>query len=153
LVYKSAKPLTTFLTTKKFLNETKIDPRFMLGRKPSKHSTVPIYTSIVRKEAGVVFDFVYYAFYPYNQGKPVDNQVFGNHVGDWEHVTLRISFRNSPNPRLLQAFISQHSGGECLTPSNITFVVDTPHPIFYVARGSHGTYNKPGALNVEFHMV
>lgn len=150
LVYMSATPLTTFLTTKKPLNETEIDPRFMLGRKPGS-ITVPIYASIVRKEADVIYDFVYYAFYPYNQGKLVAGRVFGNHVGDWEHVSLRISFRNSPNPRLLQAFNSQHSGGECLSPSNITFVLNTSHPIAYVARGSHGTYSRPGAENLPSH--
>ncbi|KAG0593274.1 hypothetical protein M758_1G310200 [Ceratodon purpureus] len=147
LVYKSETPLTTYLTTIKpikLLQEDQIDDRFMRGRKPTAQSPVPIYTSVVRKQAGVYYDFVYYAFYPYNQGKLVGVQRFGNHVGDWEHVTLRISFKNSMNPRLVQAYSSQHSGGDCLTPSNLTFVADTAHPILYVARGSHGTYNKPG---------
>ncbi|KAG0553841.1 hypothetical protein KC19_12G043100 [Ceratodon purpureus] len=144
LAYKSAQPLTTYLTTIKPLGENQIDERFMRGRKPTAQSPVPIYTSIVRKQADVYYDFVYYAFYPYNQGKLVGVQRFGNHVGDWEHVTLRISFKNSTNPRLVQAYSSQHSGGDCLTPSNLTFVADTAHPILYVAQGSHGTYNKPG---------
>lgn len=64
-------------------------------------------------------------------------------MGDWEYVTLRIRFEN-PGPKLIAAYTSQHSSGDCLTPSNLIFVSNTAHPILYVARGSHGTYNKPG---------
>lgn len=38
-----------------------------------------------------VHDLVYFFFYPYNRGKEVFDTMYGNHVGDWEHVSVRLT--------------------------------------------------------------
>ena len=81
----------------------------------------PIYTfyRTFRKGRDVYRDFFYWAFFPYNQGKHVcylgaiikDRCVgkcrwFGNHVGDWEHVTIRLK-NNLP----FAMYVSAHNFG------------------------------------------
>lgn len=43
-----------------------------------------------------VYDLIYFFYYPYNRGKaisafPLNGTVLGNHVGDWEHVSVRLT--------------------------------------------------------------
>lgn len=66
----------------------------------SNMDNVSSYGAIVRRANGIV-DLVFWVWFPYNEGKNVcigwDSPVgcaghwvrFGNHVGDWEHVTIR----------------------------------------------------------------
>ena len=46
--------------------------------------------SIIPLRYGIAYDLVYFFFFPYNRGKDTTFGVFGNHVGDWEHVTVRM---------------------------------------------------------------
>ncbi len=63
---------------------------------PCTISDVPVYAFWVKKSVQVgedlvdFVDLVYFFYYPYNRGKEVINTIFGNHVGDWEHVTVRL---------------------------------------------------------------
>jgi hypothetical protein len=62
-----------------------------------------------------VVDLIYFFYYPYNRGKQVLGTIYGNHVGDWEHLSLRLipqwdeqagwSFRPA------QAYLSAHDFG------------------------------------------
>ncbi len=40
-------------------------------------------------------DLIYFSFFPYNLGKKALGKVFGNLVGDWEHVTVRCVVENA----------------------------------------------------------
>ena len=41
-----------------------------------------------------VADLVYFFYYPYNRGKEVLFTIWGNHVGDWEHITVRLAWQH-----------------------------------------------------------
>ncbi|XP_066291649.1 uncharacterized protein [Branchiostoma lanceolatum] len=99
-------------------------------------------------------------FYPYNRGKRVciglrvfgkcigGYSTFGHHVGDWEHVTVRL-VGDQPS----SIYVSAHSfGGKydwdaaSRTYKSCFDVVRTEgtHPILYSAAGSHGLWSTPG---------
>lgn len=72
-------------------------------------SDAPAVLVVVPKENGVV-DAFWFFFYSYNLGNSVFNVRFGNHVGDWEHTTVR--FQDGV-PKAV--FFSEHSFGEAYT--------------------------------------
>jgi len=121
--------------------------------------TVPIYCTIVQK-APWLYDFVYYTFYPYNGGKTISGTNYGNHVGDWEHITVRLNLINPNNP-IPTYYGSQHEGGEwcydlnsseCLFLDNSYRVqLNGTHPIWYSAVGSHAYY--PAAGNTVYENI
>lgn len=91
-----------------------------------------------RRKTGGSVDLVYFTFYPYNRGKEKFNTVFGNHVGDWENVVVRLDGNLQP----VAVFLSAHAGGQRIEWPDIT--KQETHPIVYAAKGSHGYYAKPG---------
>lgn len=72
-------------------------------------SDAPVVLVVVPKGDGVV-DAFWFFFYSYNLGNAVFNIRFGNHVGDWEHTTVR--FQHGV-PKAV--FFSEHSFGEAYT--------------------------------------
>lgn len=72
-------------------------------------SDAPAVLIVVPKDNGVV-DAFWFFFYSYNLGNAVFNVRFGNHVGDWEHTTVR--FQDGV-PKAV--FFSEHSFGEAYT--------------------------------------
>lgn len=72
-------------------------------------SDAPAVLIVVPKDNGVV-DAFWFFFYSYNLGNSVFNVRFGNHVGDWEHTTVR--FQDGV-PKAV--FFSEHSFGEAYT--------------------------------------
>jgi hypothetical protein len=82
----------------------------MRGKKiEGGRSDAPAVLVVVPKGDGVV-DAFWFFFYSYNLGNTVFNVRFGNHVGDWEHTTVR--FHNGV-PKAI--FFSEHAGGEAYT--------------------------------------
>lgn len=84
------------------------------------------------------FDVCYFIFYGYNRGKEVLDTIWGNHVGDWEHVTVRLDPRLKP----VQIHLSAHDGGETISWSGIQ--KSGTHPVAYAAWGSHALYSTSG---------
>ncbi|MFO0607623.1 MAG: MXAN_6577-like cysteine-rich protein [Polyangiales bacterium] len=115
-------------------------------------ATAPIYaywadkTFTVSGATTQAVDLIYYAYYPYNRGKEVLSTVYGNHVGDWEHVSTRLTPQYdfargwSLQPDLF--FIASHDFGELYRWA------DAPrsgtHPVVYAAWGSHGMWSTAG---------
>ncbi len=122
------------------------DPDFLNGTNVSQ-STPPTYAMIVPKGNNVT-DIVYWMFYPYNNGKRVcigwyspwgcvgGYSTFGNHVGDWEHMTVRLE-----NGQASQVYLSQHSDGEIFNWGDAAIGYEGTHPIVFSADGSHGLYS------------
>jgi hypothetical protein len=127
------------------------DPQFLNGQRPDQ-THVPVYAQIVtRTQDGVptnITDIIYWTFYPYNNGKRVciglytdwggcfgGYSTFGNHVGDWEHLTVRFV-----DGRPSQVYMSQHSGGGTFTFGDKEMSSVGFHPEAYSALGSHGLY-------------
>ncbi|KAF5295310.1 hypothetical protein FQA39_LY13175 [Lamprigera yunnana] len=126
------------------------------------------------------FSVVYWIFYPYNEGKEVcligkvptpilfgscvgKRKSIGNHVGDWEHLTL--SFTGNSYPEKM--YLAVHDTGAYYNydPSSRLFkfqkqstkkgILQRPkfpvaartrnnHPILFSAKGSHGLWTAPG---------
>jgi hypothetical protein len=59
----------------------------------------------------------------------------GNHVGDWEHVTVRLV-----NGQPTQVALSQHSGSQIFNYGDPALQLVDGHPVAYAALGSHGLY-------------
>lgn len=126
------------------------------------------------------FHVVFWIFYPYNEGKEVcllgkvptpllfsscigQRKIIGNHVGDWEHISL--SFSGKPYPDKL--YVSVHDAGvyykyepisnlfkyeKQVTRKGILQRPQFPpvvrrqkgHPVLFSAYGSHGMWSAPG---------
>ncbi|MCE9669349.1 Vps62-related protein [Myxococcus stipitatus] len=142
-----------YLTTKEPLGcASCTDPQFLDGQRPDQQR-VPVYAQVVtRTQGGVptnVTDVIYWTFYPYNNGKrvcvgPLDPvagcygaySTFGNHVGDWEHLTVRFV-----DGRPTELYMAQHSdGARFLFGDKAILLVAGLHPEVYAALGSHGLY-------------
>ncbi|XP_071709928.1 hypothetical protein At1g04090-like [Rutidosis leptorrhynchoides] len=64
----------------------------------------------------------------------------GEHVGDWEHYTLRIS---NFDGELWSVYFSEHSGGEWVDASNLEFI-EGNKPIVYSSRNGHASFPNAG---------
>jgi hypothetical protein len=64
----------------------------------------------------------------------------GQHVGDWEHFTLRVS---NLTGELLALYYSQHSGGNWVDASALQYVAGN-RPVVYSSRNGHASYAYPG---------
>lgn len=101
--------------------------------------TAPVYGFWADKGGGVV-DLVYFIYYPYNRGKELADTVWGNHVGDWEHITVRL-VDDEPS----QVYLSAHSfGGAYNWNGGEVELFEGTHPVVYSAWGSHGFWAQPG---------
>ncbi len=101
---------------------------------------VPVYAFWVQKEN--FFDITYFMYYPYNRGKEVAGTVWGNHVSDWEHVTVRLNLSLTP----ICIYMSQHSGGQTQYWPDVSKAYET-HATVFSAWGSHGLYPDAGDHN------
>ncbi|MGQ0839988.1 Vps62-related protein [Actinokineospora sp.] len=126
------------------------EPAFLDGVRPNS-TAVSAYAEVIhRTDNGVptdVTDIIYWMFYPYNNGKRVciglmspagclgGYSTFGNHVGDWEHVTLRF-IGNRP----AKIYYSQHADGQEFTFGDKYVRLADWRPDVYSAKGSHGSY-------------
>ena len=120
---------------------------------PCTINDVPVYAFWVKKSTQVgeqLFDYVdlvYFFYYPYNRGKEVVNTVWESHVGDWEHVTVRLMWSYGVLTGWLlqpvQMYISAHDFGGIYDWATTPKINDS-HPIVYSAWGSHGVWLTPG---------
>jgi len=141
------------------------DQDFLLGTTPNSNGDTPMYAMVVEKTPssartslpdGIVatdsvVDINYFIFYPYNRGKYVDPIVYdetwyGNHVGDWEHYTVRFV-----NGKPYQTFLAQHSDGQQIQFGEMNVKTSTWfngkfNTELYSAWGSHGLYAGTGTV-------
>ncbi|KAK4356161.1 hypothetical protein RND71_025132 [Anisodus tanguticus] len=64
----------------------------------------------------------------------------GEHVGDWEHYTLRVS---NFSGELWSVYFSEHSGGEWVDACNLEFI-EGNKSIVYASRNGHASFPHPG---------
>ncbi|XP_048588945.1 putative vacuolar protein sorting-associated protein TDA6 [Nematostella vectensis] len=124
-------------------------------------STVKAY-AITKTTTNRYYDVYYWLFYPYNRGKRVciglkpkyigcigGYSTFGHHVGDWEHVTIRLNWNMEP----LQFYASAHNFGTrynydkqigVFRKGDREIKMHYSHPVLYSALGSHGMWDSPG---------
>ncbi|GAA0184727.1 hypothetical protein Leryth_018604 [Lithospermum erythrorhizon] len=88
-------------------------------------------------------DLAIWIFYPYNGPARAKVEFFninfrhiGQHVGDWEHVTLRIS---NLNGELESVYFAQHAKGVWLNANEIEYQSGTK-PVVYSSYHGHAAY-------------
>ncbi|KAK6918777.1 Vacuolar protein sorting-associated protein 62 [Dillenia turbinata] len=97
---------------------------------------------------GTFTDIAVWLFYPFNGPtrakvkfvKNIKLGRIGEHVGDWEHMALRIS---NFNGELNKVYYSEHSGGTWVDASNLQFISGNK-PVGYSSLHGHAMYSKPG---------
>ncbi|KAI5445449.1 hypothetical protein KIW84_013618, partial [Lathyrus oleraceus] len=100
---------------------------------------------------GTFSDIVMWIYYPFNGPARAKVELIniklgkiGEHVGDWEHVTLRVS---NLDGKLWQMYFSQHSSGSWVDSSQIEFQNDTTkRPIVYASLHGHAAYPHEGLV-------
>ncbi|OMO84523.1 Vacuolar protein sorting-associated protein 62 [Corchorus capsularis] len=106
-----------------------------------------LYVHVKQALGGAFTDIAMWIFCPFNG--PVNIKVglmnfqmnkLGQHVGDWEHFTLRI---NNFNGELWQAYFSEHSGGEWIDAFDLEFIQGNK-PIVYSSKHGHASFAHPG---------
>jgi hypothetical protein len=120
---------------------------------PCTVGDVPVYAYWIKKQIQVgedlvdIVDLVYFFYYPFNLGKEVLGTIWGNHVGDWEHVTVRLMWAYDDQTgwslQPVQMYLSAHDFGGIYDWNQITKFEGT-HPVVYSASGSHGVWLTPG---------
>ncbi|GLT55701.1 hypothetical protein SLA2020_287970 [Shorea laevis] len=104
----------------------------------------------VKPMLGATFtDIAMWVFYPFNgparakvEFINVDLGKIGEHVGDWEHITLRIS---NFNGLLWSMYCSEHSDGSWVSAAEIEFQGGNK-PVSYSSLNGHAIYSKPGLV-------
>lgn len=104
---------------------------------------------------GTVADLAVWIFYPFNG--PARAKVglipsiplgeIGEHVGDWEHVTLRVS---NFSGELLRMYFSQHSAGTWVDASRLEYLDGGDgggsRPVAYASLHGHAFYPNAGTV-------
>ncbi|KAJ4823250.1 hypothetical protein Tsubulata_032205 [Turnera subulata] len=104
----------------------------------------------IKPALGATFtDIVTWVFYPFNgpsraKVQPINIPLgkIGEHIGDWEHVTSRVS---NFNGELWSIYCSAHSGGSWYDASQVEFK-DGNKPVAYASLNGHAMYAKPGLV-------
>ncbi|KAL9239068.1 hypothetical protein vseg_013422 [Gypsophila vaccaria] len=106
-----------------------------------------LYVHVKPAFGGTFTDIVMWVFCPFNgpatfkiglTNVPLSRT--GEHVGDWEHFTLRIS---NFTGKLHNIYFSQHSGGVWVDASDLEFI-EGNRPIVYSSKNGHASYPHPG---------
>ncbi|MCD7459345.1 hypothetical protein HAX54_040672 [Datura stramonium] len=115
--------------------------------KCGKIETAELYVHVKPAEGGTFTDIAMWIFCPFNGPATLKvglldlalNRV-GEHVGDWEHYTLRIS---NFSGELWSVYFSEHSGGEWVDARDLEFI-EGNKSIVYASRNGHASFPHPG---------
>ncbi|KAE8731777.1 putative ubiquitin-protein ligase [Hibiscus syriacus] len=106
-----------------------------------------LYVHVKPALGGTFTDIVMWIFCPFNGPAnlkiglmSIQMNKIGQHVGDWEHFTLRIS---NFTGELWKVYFSQHSGGEWVDAFNLEFI-EGNKPIIYSSKHGHASFPHPG---------
>lgn len=106
-----------------------------------------LYVHVKPALGGTFTDIMMWVFCPFNGPATIKVGLMsiamskiGEHVGDWEHFTLRVS---NFTGELWSTFFSQHSGGEWVDAFNLEFI-EGNKPIVYSSKSGHASFPHPG---------
>ncbi|CAN1176392.1 Hypothetical protein At1g04090 [Linum perenne] len=106
-----------------------------------------LYVHVKPALGGSFTDIAMWVFCPFNGPAnlkiglvSVQMSRIGQHVGDWEHVTLRIS---NFTGELWQVFFSEHSGGRWVDAWEVEFI-EGNKPIVYSSKHGHASFPHEG---------
>lgn len=106
-----------------------------------------LYVHVKPALGGTFTDIAMWIFCPFNGPatlkvgiKNIPLSKVGEHVGDWEHFTLRIC---NFTGELYSIYFSQHSGGEWVDAYDLEYI-DGNKAIVYSSKSGHASYPHPG---------
>lgn len=112
-------------------------------------STSCVYVHVKPMFGGTFTDIAIWMFYPFNGPARAKVEFFdvglgkiGEHVGDWEHVTLRIS---NVDGVLRRVYFAQHSKGVWVDASELEYVSENKTASYSSLHG-HAAYPKEGLV-------
>ncbi|GMH40262.1 hypothetical protein BSKO_08166 [Bryopsis sp. KO-2023] len=114
------------------------------GVEPSKLDETPLYAvvkDIADKHGNTqAIEINYFFFCAFNSPYYIVGKGFGGHVGDFEHVTVRLC----PDGRLQGVYYNAHRNidGNWVPAKKVRLLEG--RPLVYVARDHHGCYPSPG---------
>ncbi|WJX54726.1 hypothetical protein P8452_40574 [Trifolium repens] len=125
-------------------------PNDKIRREFIKHGdleSAKLYVHVKPAFGGTFTDLAMWIFCPFNGPSTlkfgIKNMAFskvGEHVGDWEHFTLRIC---NFSGELWSIYFSQHSGGKWVDPYDLEYI-DGNKAIVYASKNGHASYPHPG---------
>jgi len=107
----------------------------------------PVYAFLVERRQADILDLVYFIYYPWHNGKEIlTGDRLGRHVGDWEHVVVRLK-QNDGKFFPVKVFYSTDIKIFDYQWHDVSFYQeeDSLHPVVYVAKWSHGNWRQAGA--------
>lgn len=106
-----------------------------------------LYVHVKPALGGTFTDIAMWVFCPFNGPATlkvgmmnISLSKIGQHVGDWEHFTLRVS---NFTGELWRIYFSQHSGGEWVDVTDLEFI-EGNKAIVYSSKSGHASYPHPG---------
>lgn len=106
-----------------------------------------LYAHVKPAMGGTCTDVAMWVFCPFNGPARLKLGVItlplgktGQHVGDWEHFTLRVS---NFTGELMGVYFSQHSGGRWVAACALEYTAGN-RPVVYSSRNGHASYPYPG---------
>ncbi|XP_027356249.1 uncharacterized protein LOC113865723 [Abrus precatorius] len=106
-----------------------------------------LYVHVKPALGGTFTDIAMWVFCPFNGPatlkigiKNIHLSKIGEHVGDWEHFTLRIC---NFSGELYSIYFSQHSGGEWVDSGDLDYI-EGNKAIVYSSKNGHASYPHPG---------
>ncbi|KAH6801651.1 vacuolar sorting-associated protein [Perilla frutescens var. frutescens] len=106
-----------------------------------------LYVHVKPASGGTFTDVVMWIFCPFNGPASIKAGLWsytfdriGQHVGDWEHFTLRLS---NFNGELWGMYFSEHSGGGWSDASDLEFITGNK-PIVYASKHGHASFPHEG---------
>lgn len=106
-----------------------------------------LYVHVKPALGGAFTDIAMWVFCPFNGPATlkvslmnIEMNKIGEHVGDWEHFTLRVS---NFTGELWSVFFSEHSGGKWVNAFDLEFIKENK-PIVYSSRHGHASYPHAG---------
>lgn len=108
-----------------------------------------LYVHVKPALGGTFTDIAMWIFCPFNGAVTftiellnlnIEMNKVGEHVGDWEHFTLRIS---NYDGELWSVYFSEHSGGEWVDASDLEFI-EGNKPIVYSSKCGHASFPNAG---------
>ncbi|QCD77613.1 uncharacterized protein LOC114186608 [Vigna unguiculata] len=107
-----------------------------------------LYVHVKPALGGTFTDIAMWVFCPFNGPGilqvglvKIEMNKIGEHVGDWEHFTLRVS---NFTGELWSVFFSQHSGGEWVNAFNLEYI-EGNKAVVYSSRHGHASFPHPGS--------
>ncbi|KAI3796634.1 hypothetical protein L1987_39312 [Smallanthus sonchifolius] len=126
-----------------------VDDSTKVGVKKGDLDTANAYFHIKPMFDATFTDIAIWVFYPFNgptraklEFLTISLGKIGEHVGDWEHLTLRVS---NFDGTLKSVYFSKHSGGTLLDVSQLEFE-NGNKPVAYASLNGHTLYSKPGLV-------